>query len=82
MTKISLIVGSPRKNKSCNFLIDQAIEGIKAISDDQSDKSFENKVLDLLSKQNQSSSGEVNVADLTKMIAVAQKPELIDKKVN
>lgn len=30
--KITLIVGSPRKNKSCNFLIDKAIEGIKDIS--------------------------------------------------
>ena len=34
MTKISLIVGSPRKNRSCNFLIDQAIEGIISISND------------------------------------------------
>ncbi len=34
LTKISLIVGSPRKNRSCNFLIDQAIEGIKLISSD------------------------------------------------
>ncbi|MFX1494258.1 MAG: flavodoxin family protein [Promethearchaeota archaeon] len=34
MTKICLIVGSPRKNRSCNFLIDQAIEGIKSISND------------------------------------------------
>ncbi len=34
MTKISLIVGSPRKNRSCNFLIDQAIEGIKSVSSD------------------------------------------------
>lgn len=34
MTKISLIVGSPRKNRSCNFLIDQAIEGIKSFSSD------------------------------------------------
>ncbi|MFX1256711.1 MAG: flavodoxin family protein [Promethearchaeota archaeon] len=32
--KITLIVGSPRKNKSCNFLIDHAIEGIKSISDE------------------------------------------------
>ena len=32
--KISLINGSPRKNRSCNFLIDNAIEGIKAISED------------------------------------------------
>ncbi len=32
--KISLIVGSPRKNRSCNFLIDNAIEGIKEISDE------------------------------------------------
>ena len=32
--KISLIVGSPRKKRSSNFLIDQAIEGIKEISDD------------------------------------------------
>ena len=30
--KITLIVGSPRKNKSCNYLIDQAIEGIKSIN--------------------------------------------------
>ncbi|MGB5913071.1 MAG: flavodoxin family protein [Promethearchaeia archaeon] len=34
MTKISLIVGSPRKNRSCNFLIDQAIEGINSSSND------------------------------------------------
>ena len=34
MTKITLIVGSPRKNRSCNFLVDQAIEGIKGISPD------------------------------------------------
>lgn len=33
-SKITLIVGSPRKNRSCNFLIDQAIEGIKLISED------------------------------------------------
>jgi multimeric flavodoxin WrbA len=33
MTKITLIVGSPRKNKSCNFLIDRAIEGIKSVSE-------------------------------------------------
>ena len=31
--KITLIVGSPRKNRSSNFLIDKAIEGIKTISD-------------------------------------------------
>ncbi|MFX1337324.1 MAG: flavodoxin family protein [Promethearchaeota archaeon] len=29
---ITLIVGSPRKNRSCNYLIDKAIEGIKSIS--------------------------------------------------
>ena len=29
--KICLIVGSPRKKRSCNFLIDQAIEGIKSV---------------------------------------------------
>jgi len=34
LEKIVLIVGSPRKNKSCNFLIDKAIEGIKSVSDD------------------------------------------------
>ena len=34
MVKITLIVGSPRKNKSCNFLIDQAAEGLKSISND------------------------------------------------
>jgi multimeric flavodoxin WrbA len=32
LTRISLIVGSPRKNKSCNFLIDKAIEGIKSVN--------------------------------------------------
>lgn len=32
--KITLIVGSPRKKRSCNFLIDQAILGIKSVSDD------------------------------------------------
>ncbi|MFO7795343.1 MAG: flavodoxin family protein [Promethearchaeati archaeon] len=32
--KISLIVGSPRKNKSCNFLIEKAIEGIRVISEE------------------------------------------------
>jgi len=31
LTKITLIVGSPRKNRSCNFLIDKAIEGIKEV---------------------------------------------------
>ncbi len=31
--KITLLVGSPRKNQSCNFLIDKAIEGIKSISE-------------------------------------------------
>jgi multimeric flavodoxin WrbA len=31
LTKISLIVGSPRKSRSCNFLIDKAIEGIKEV---------------------------------------------------
>ncbi|MBD3198234.1 MAG: hypothetical protein GF317_24505 [Candidatus Lokiarchaeota archaeon] len=30
--KITLLVGSPRKNKSCNFLVEKAIEGIKSIS--------------------------------------------------
>lgn len=34
MTKISLINGSPRKNRSTNFLIDSAIEGIKSVSGD------------------------------------------------
>ena len=33
MQKICFIVGSPRKNRSCNFLIDRAIEGVKEISD-------------------------------------------------
>jgi multimeric flavodoxin WrbA len=32
--KITLIVGSPRKNRSCNFLIEQAIEGIKSVTND------------------------------------------------
>ena len=34
MVKISLIVGSPRKNKSCNFLIEKAIEGLKSVAED------------------------------------------------
>jgi multimeric flavodoxin WrbA len=34
MKKISLIVGSPRKNKSCNFLIEQAIKGIKSVDEE------------------------------------------------
>jgi multimeric flavodoxin WrbA len=33
-SKISLIVGSPRKNKSCNYLIDKAIEGIESLRED------------------------------------------------
>lgn len=33
-SKISLIVGSPRKNRSCNFLIEKAIEGINSVSND------------------------------------------------
>jgi len=32
--KITLIVGSPRKNKQCNFLIDHTIKGIKSISEE------------------------------------------------
>ena len=32
--QITLINGSPRKNRSCNFLIDQAIKGIESISSD------------------------------------------------
>ena len=31
MYKICFIVGSPRKNRSCNFLIDRAIEGVKEL---------------------------------------------------
>ena len=34
MKTICLIVGSPRKNKSSNFLIDKAIEGIREVSTD------------------------------------------------
>ena len=34
MHKICLIVGSPRKNRSCNFLIDKAIEGVKEVLDE------------------------------------------------
>jgi multimeric flavodoxin WrbA len=34
MTKITLIVGSPRKNKSCNFLIDECSRGIKSINNE------------------------------------------------
>ncbi len=33
MSKIVLINGSPRKNRACNFLLEQAIEGIKLIAD-------------------------------------------------
>ncbi|MBN1800245.1 MAG: flavodoxin family protein [Candidatus Lokiarchaeota archaeon] len=32
--KITLIVGSPRKNRSCNYLIDCAIDGIKSVSEE------------------------------------------------
>ncbi|MFX1378439.1 MAG: flavodoxin family protein [Promethearchaeota archaeon] len=32
MKKITLIVGSPRKNKSCNYLVDKAIDGIRTIN--------------------------------------------------
>ncbi len=32
--KITLINGSPRKNRSCNFLIDQAIKGLQIVSSD------------------------------------------------
>ncbi|MFX1392672.1 MAG: flavodoxin family protein, partial [Promethearchaeota archaeon] len=31
--KLCLINGSPRKNRSCNYLIDNAIEGIKSVSE-------------------------------------------------
>jgi multimeric flavodoxin WrbA len=34
MHKICFIVGSPRKNRSCNFLIDRAIEGVKEVLDE------------------------------------------------
>jgi len=34
MLKICLIVGSPRKKRSCNFLIDQAIDGIKSVDEE------------------------------------------------
>jgi len=34
MTKIPLIVGSLRKYKSSNFLIDKAIEGIKSVNEE------------------------------------------------
>ena len=33
MTKIVLINGSPRKNRACNFLLEQAIEGIKSVAE-------------------------------------------------
>jgi multimeric flavodoxin WrbA len=32
--KITLLVGSPRKNRSCNFLIENTIKGIQAVSED------------------------------------------------
>jgi multimeric flavodoxin WrbA len=34
MKKVVLINGSPRKHRACNYLVDQAIEGIKSISED------------------------------------------------
>ncbi|MFW9882645.1 MAG: flavodoxin family protein [Candidatus Thorarchaeota archaeon] len=34
MKVISLLNGSPRKKRSCNYLIDKAIEGIKSVSED------------------------------------------------
>ena len=34
MKKVVLINGSPRKSRACNFLLDQAIQGIKSIADD------------------------------------------------
>jgi len=34
MKKVVLINGSPRKNRSCNYLLDQAIEGVKSIIKD------------------------------------------------
>jgi len=34
MVKITLMNGSPRKNRSCNFLVDKAIEGIKTVSEE------------------------------------------------
>lgn len=34
MKKLTFVVGSPRKNKRSNFLIEQTIEGIKSVSDD------------------------------------------------
>ncbi|TFF69026.1 MAG: flavodoxin family protein [Promethearchaeota archaeon] len=34
MKKVVLINGSPRKNRSCNYLLDQAIEGAKSIIKD------------------------------------------------
>jgi len=34
MKKVVLINGSPRKNRACNFLLEQAIQGIKSIAED------------------------------------------------
>jgi len=34
MKKVVLINGSPRKSRACNFLLDQAIQGIKSIAED------------------------------------------------
>ncbi|TFG14196.1 MAG: flavodoxin family protein [Promethearchaeota archaeon] len=34
MIKVVLINGSPRKSRACNFLLEQAIQGIKSIAED------------------------------------------------
>lgn len=40
-SEVTLIVGSPRKNRSCNFLIEKSIEGVKSELDDvQIDKLY------------------------------------------
>jgi len=40
-SKVTMMVGSPRKNRSCNFLIEKAIEGVKSELDNvQIDKIY------------------------------------------
>lgn len=90
-------------------LVEKLIEAVEYINDEQSDKSFERKVENMLETLGENAEAfenlnedirnglnelgeklmaqkgggsELKLSDLTKLIAVAQKPELIDKKVN
>ena len=58
-----------------NYMIKKLTETTDSIADDNSDMSWQNQVLNLL--QNHGKSSDVDLAGLTKLIAVAQKPELI-----